>query len=156
MNARHIVLVAFAAAVTLTSAGAAGPAAPKQLVWITSKGVVYSPGKFELTPQQAGPVRPDSGTETAVGSLRDVVREGQRVSISDWVYTLKGKRGNLVIRARIEYVQAGNRYHVGIGTWEVVRGTDQYAQITGGGRLGSVWLDVGPFSERRVGFLTLP
>jgi hypothetical protein len=47
VNARHMVLVAFAAAVTLTSAGAAGPAAPKQLVWITSKGVVYSPGKFD-------------------------------------------------------------------------------------------------------------
>lgn len=70
MNTRHIVLVAFAAAVTLTSAAAAGPAAPKQLVWITSKGVVYSPAKFELTPQQAGPVRPDSGTETAVRSFR--------------------------------------------------------------------------------------
>ena len=147
---------ALAAAVTLTSAAAAGPAAPKQLVWITSKGVVYSPGKFELTPQQAGPVKPDSGTETAVRNFRDVVREPQTVSISSWVYTLKGKRGNLVIRARIEYVEAGNRYHVGIGTWKVVRGTDQYAKVTGGGRLGSVWLDVGPFSERREGFLTLP
>ena len=140
----------------LTSAAAAGPAATKQLVWITSKGVAYSPGKFELTPQQAGPVKPDSGTETAVSNFREVVREGQAVSISNWVYTLKGKRGNLVIRARIEYVEAGNRYHAGIGTWKVMRGTNQYAQITGGGRLGSVWLDVGPFSERREGFLTLP
>jgi hypothetical protein len=84
------------------------------------------------------------------------MREGQRVSIGTWVYTLKGKRGNFVIRARIEYVEAGNEYHVGIGTWKVVRGTGQYAQITGGGRIGSVWLENGPFSERREGFLTLP
>jgi len=64
--------------------------------------------------------------------------------------------GNFVIRARIEYVEAGNGYHVGIGTWRAVCGTGYTTQITGGGRIGSVWLDSGPFSERHDGFLTLP
>jgi dipeptidyl aminopeptidase/acylaminoacyl peptidase len=76
------------------------------------------------------------------------VREGQRVQIVNWVTTLKGKRGSFVIRARIEHVEAGNGYHAGIGTWKFVRGTGQYAQVTGGGRVGNVWLEGGPWSER--------
>jgi hypothetical protein len=114
-----------------------------------------SSGTFVLEPLRAGALKPDSGTESAVWDSRVVIRQGQSVSIGNWVYTLKGKRGNFVIRARIEYVEAGNGYHVGTGTWKVVRGTGQYAQITGGGRIGSVWLDSGPFSERRDGYLTL-
>lgn len=158
MKARHAALVALGAAVTLTSVAAAAPDAAKQRVAITSKGVANpaSFGKFVLTPLQAGVLEADSGTESATWNDRVVMREGQRVSISNWVYTLKGKRGNFVIRARIEYVEAGNGYHVGVGTWKVVRGTGRYAQITGGGRIGSVWRDSGPFSERREGFLTLP
>jgi hypothetical protein len=85
------------------------------------------------------------------------MREGQRVAIYDSIVeTLKGKRGSLVIRSRIEYVDAGNGYHVGTGTWKVARGTGQYAQITGGGRRGDVYLDRGPWSGRNEGFLTLP
>src|SRR6266705_1861045 len=68
----------------------------------------------------------------------------------------KGKAGSLVIRYRTEYVDAGNGYHVGTGTWKVVRGTGQYAGITGGGRSGAVTLDRGPWSSRAEGFLTLP
>jgi hypothetical protein len=84
------------------------------------------------------------------------MRSGQRVSIYEGVVTLKGKRGTLVTRYRSEYVEGGNGYHVGIGTWKVVRGTGQYARITGGGRSGNVWLDRGPWSLRDEGFLTLP
>jgi hypothetical protein len=70
------------------------------------------------------------------------MREGQSVAIYDpIVETLKGKRGTLVIRSRIEYVDAGTGYHVGTGTWKVVRGTGRYARITGGGRRGDVYLD---------------
>ena len=85
------------------------------------------------------------------------MRGGDRVAIYDpIVETFKGKRGSLVIRSRIEYVDAGNRYHVGTGTWKVVRGTGQYARINGGGRRGDVYLDRGPWSGRNEGFLTLP
>jgi hypothetical protein len=88
---------------------------------------------------------------------RVVMREGQRVAIYDSIVeTFKGKRGTLVIRSRIEYVEAGSGYHVGTGTWKVVRGTGQYARIAGGGRRGDVYLDSGPWSGRTEGFFTLP
>jgi hypothetical protein len=157
MKAR-VALVALAAAVTLTSVAAAGPDAAKQRVVITSQAsqtTKVSP--FVLTPLQAGALKPDSGTQTAGSSSgRTVMREGQRVEIYDGVGTLKGNRGSLVVHLRTEYVDGGNGYHVGTGTWKVVRGTGQYAQITGGGRTGTVVLDRGPWSSRSEGFLTLP
>ncbi len=68
-------VAALAATVTLTSAVAAGSAAPKQLVWITSKGVVYSPGKFELTRSRPDPSSP-TRVRKPVRNFRDVVRNG--------------------------------------------------------------------------------
>jgi hypothetical protein len=110
---------------------------------------------FVLTPLQAGALKRDSGTQTAGSSSgRSVMREGQRVEIYDSVGTLKGKLGSLVIRYRTEYVDGGNGYHVGTGTWKILRGTGHYAQITGGGRSGTVWLDRGPWSSRSEGFHT--
>jgi len=158
MKARHSILVALAVTVTLTSVAAAGPEATKQRVAITSqaaKTTRVSP--FVLTPLQAGSLERDSGTMTAgLPSGRDVMREGQKVSIYDDVVTLKGKRGSLVIRYRSEYVDAGNGYQVSTNTWKVVRGTGQYARVTGGGRGGSVVFARGPWSSRDEGFLTLP
>jgi len=160
MKVRHAVLVALAAAVTLTSAAAAGPDAAKQRVALASHGAGANPNaaKFALTPLQAGTLKRDSGTGSAVLSdERVVMREGQRVAIYDSIVeTFKGKLGTLVIRSRIEYVEAGSGYHVGTGTWKVVRGTGQYARIAGGGRRGDVYLDSGPWSGRNEGFLTLP
>jgi hypothetical protein len=83
-----------------------------------------------------------------------VIRAGQRVSIYDGPATLEGKRGSFTIRYRSEYVEAGNGYHPGTGTWKVVRGTGQYALITGGGRSGHVWLESGPWCSQMEGFLT--
>jgi hypothetical protein len=158
MKARVVALVVLAAAVTLNSVAAAKPDAAKQRVVITSQAsqsANVSP--FVLTPLQAGALKRDSGTQTAGSSSgRTVMREGQRVEIYGSVGTLKGKRGSLVIRLRTEYVDGGNGYHVGTGTWKVLRGTGQYAQVTGGGRSGTVWLDRGPWSSRSEGFLTLP
>jgi hypothetical protein len=82
------------------------------------------------------------------------MRAGQRVTIVTWLTTLKGSRGSLVFRSRLEDVDAGNRYHVGVGTWKVVRGSGQYARVTGGGRIGNMWrVGPGTWSERREGFL---
>jgi len=158
MKGQGVTVVALAAAVTLTSVAAAGPDAAKQRVVITSQASQTTPiSPFVLTPLQAGPLKRDSGTQTAGSSSgRTVMREGQRVEIYDSVATLKGKVGSLVIRYRTEYVDGGGGYHVGTGTWKVVRGTGQYAQITGSGRSGTVWLDRGPWSSRVEGFLTLP
>lgn len=161
MKARLAIVVALAAAVTLTSVAAASPDASSQRVTIMTKGTsnALRPAEFVLTPLQAGALKKDSGTTASGGSLppeRIVMREGQKVTIYDPILeTLKGKRGTLVIRSRIEYVDAGNGYHVGTGTWKVVRGTGQYAQITGGGRRGDVWLDSGPWSGYNQGFLRI-
>jgi len=162
MKVRQAVLVVLAAAVTLTSVAAAGPHAAKQRVAITSKVVANtsSSGQFVLTPLQAGALKRDSGTESSVWNERVVMREGQSVEIDEGVQTLKGLRGSVTMRFRVEYVDAGNRYVSGTGTWKVVRGTGQYAHITGGGRSGTVSRDVppsrGPWSSRAEGFLTLP
>jgi hypothetical protein len=146
-------------AVTATSVAAAGPFAAEQRVAIVSYGAEANPNaaRFLLTPLQAGALRRDSGTGSAVlSNERVVMREGQRVAIYDSVVeTFKGKRGTLVIRSRIEWVEAGSGYHIGTGTWMVVRGTGPCARAAGGGRRGDVYLDSGPWSGRNEGFLKL-
>jgi hypothetical protein len=160
MNTPQPIVLALAAAIALTSVAAAGPDAAKQRVAIVTKGVANSssPSRFVLTPLQAGALKRDSGTtEASLPGERVVMRAGQKVSIYEpIVETLKGKRGTLVIRSRIEYVDAGNGYHVGTGTWKVVRGTGHYARVIGSGRRGDVWLDRGPWSGNNEGFLTRP
>jgi hypothetical protein len=159
MKARHAVLVAIATAGTLASIAAARPLAAKQGVMITSQAAKpTSTAPFVLTPLQPGALKRDSGTESCTWKGPHIVmREGQKAEIYDPVVcTDKGSRGSLTIRSRIEWVDAGSGYHVGAGTWKVVRGTGQYAGVTGGGRSGGVWLDRGPWSGRSEGFLTLP
>ena len=164
MKARVVAVVALAAAVTLTSVAAAGPNAAKQRVAIDMK--LWPQKTFVFTPLQAGPLKSDSGT---IGhnllsiTPRDVMRDGQKVTIYDGgVATLTGKRGTLTIRDRTEWVHLerdgngdGENDTIAIGTWKVVRGTGQYARVTGGGRSAQVgapkeWL------ARYQGFLTLP
>jgi len=157
MKARHIMLAALAAAATLTSVAAAGHAAAKQQVAITSNGVLNATafGKFVFTPLQAGALKRDTGTETSQWSERFVMREGQRVTVQNYVTTRKGKRGSFEVRSRMEYVDAGNGYLAGTNTWKFVRGTGQYAQITGGGRGGDV-VHSPRWSDHYEGFLTIP
>jgi hypothetical protein len=148
MKVRTIVLVAVVAAVTLTSVAAAGPDAAKQRVSITTKGFDdgTSVGQFVLTAHDVGALRGDSGKQTCrLGPERDATRDGQQVSIYDpTVCTYEGKRGTFVARSRNEWVDAGNLYFIQTGTWKVVRGTGQYARVTGGGRVAGVWVDRGP------------
>jgi hypothetical protein len=157
MKARHAVLVALAAAVTLTSVAAAEPDAARQRVVINMK--IHPQKTFVLTPQQFGPLKRDSGTIsgnwTSI-SGRKVMRDGQEV----WIYngavtTLTGQRGTLTIRDRNEWVDVGNHDSVAIGTWKVVRGTGQYAGIVGKGRNGHAGLG-SPWYARYEGLLTLP
>jgi hypothetical protein len=157
MRPQHATLVALAVAITLTSAAAARTDAAKQRVAITSQAGRTTPvSPFVLTPLEGGPLKRDSGTATgALPPERVVIRNGQSISVYDGVSTLRGKRGSLAMRYHSEYVDAGNGYHVGTGTWKVVRGTGQYAGISGGGRSGDVWLERGPWSSRNEGFLTV-
>lgn len=110
---------------------------------------------FELTPLQAGVLQRDSGTEQSSFTGHVAMRNGQRVVVTDGVETLEGDDGTLELRFQIEWVGAGNHYRVGIGTWKVVRGTGRYAETTGGGRRGDIWLKRGrgPWSGRAEGFL---
>ena len=168
MKARHAVLVALAAAVTLTTVAAAGSAAPKQRVAMDMK--ICSPGKsqgtFVVTPLQAGPLKRDSGTIDSnwlsiIG--RDVMRDGQKVTIYVGAVTaLTGKRGTLTIRDRNEWVDLGRDGNgdgendgIAFSTWKVVRGTGQYAAVVGKGRGGHAGLGC-PWYARYEGFLTLP
>ena len=142
MKAGHAVLVALVAAVTLTAVAAAHPEAKKQRIAFTTQAshtTTVSP--FVLTPLEAGAIKADSGKMIAssVSADREVIREGQSVSIMSAPATLKGKLGTLVVRFRSEWVDAGNGYSVAIDSWKVVRGTGQYAGVTGGGRGASVW-----------------
>ena len=168
MKARHAVLVALAAAVTLTSIAVAGRDAAKQRVVIDMK--LCSPGKsqktFVLTPLQAGPLKRDSGT-ISFNFLsippRDVMRDGQKVTIYDrGVATLTGRVGTLTIRERTEWVHLeqdgngdGELDTIAVGTWKVMRGTGQYAGIAGKGRNGHLGLG-SPWYARYEGFLTRP
>ena len=158
MKARLVTLVALAAAVTLTAFAAAGPDAAKQRVAISMKNP--GGGTFVLRPLQPGTLKRDSGTVSLVNNGRTtVMREGQSVDIYRSTYTLKGKRGTMSIRERLEFVEVSNEKvpgfdftpGVGIGTWNVVGGTGAYAKITGGGRSGQ---QGHPWLAQQEGFLT--
>lgn len=161
MKARHAVLLAVCAAVTLSSVAAAGPEATKQRAAITIERLPG--GAFVLTPLKAGPLKRDSGTAgISYGSPRVVIRDGQKIEIYSGVYTLTGKRGSLSVRERNEWRDIGsdgngdgNLDGVAVGTWKIVRGTGEYAGIVGGG--GSAHAGLGnPWNARLEGFLTKP
>jgi hypothetical protein len=163
MHARHVVLAALAAAVTLTSAASAGPDAAKQRVSITAK--VLPTGAAVLDPLQAGALERDSGRFNGKWSPtpdRTVIRDGQKVDIHPALWTFTGKQGTIVFRERTEWVDIGNDSNrdgsddsVAVGTWKVVRGTGDYAGIAGGGRSGHEGLGRRWYA-RYEGFLTFP
>jgi len=161
MKARLAALVA-TAAVMLTSVAAAGPDAAKQRVVITSKLEPHE--TFVLVPSTAGALKRDSGTVSVdPGNSREVKRDGQKVGIFPRaVYKFTGKLGSFTVHERTEWVEVSNvntRYGyppgVAIGTWKVVRGTGQYAKLTGGGGSGHAGLGR-PWLAQHEGFLTPP
>jgi hypothetical protein len=139
--------VILAAALTLSTAAAAGESEPKQRIAINASVIGEA---FALVPLQPGTVKRDSGRmsgdwRSAPG--RDIVRNGQTVGIYTNTWTLGGKRGTLTIRERTQWVSAGadgngdgEEDYVAIGTWKVVRGTGAYAGLTGGGGSGHAGL----------------
>jgi len=138
-----------AAAVTLTAGAAAGPVAAKQRIAITVKGDGHT---FVLTPLTGGELRRDSGTfSDCCWSEHVIVRDGQKIEINDPLATYVGRRGTLVVHYRVEWVNAGNGYIVGTGTWKIVRGTGAYKVITGGGRSAGAWIRDSFVSARAEG-----
>jgi hypothetical protein len=154
MRALRAVFVALAAAVMLTSVASAG--ATKQRVEINMK--IFPAKTFVLTPLQAGALERDSGTQGCDGEpdKLEVLRDGQQIfpwTCRAWVFT--GKRGTLVLRSQFTWIEAGGPYNIATGTWKVVRGTGQYAGLTGGGRSAQVGSPSG-WVARYQGFLTHP
>jgi hypothetical protein len=111
---------------------------------------------------RAGVLERDAGIARIVfGAWDQVMREGQGVEILRAIFTFEGKRGSLTIRERTEWVDAGvdaGGPSVATGTWKVVRGTGQYAQVVGGGWSAHSGLSgrAHPWYARQEGLLTLP
>jgi hypothetical protein len=156
MQARNAALVVLLVALTVVS-GADGtartskPTASKQRVMITSKAGV---DRFTLVWLRPGAAITDSGSvDYCCYGARHLVRDGQSVLVNEPRETFAGKRGTLVLRVRIEWLDAGNAYTVGVSTWKVLRGTGAYEGVTGGGRGAASWLPRGPVSFHADGFL---
>ena len=140
-------LVAVAAIVTLTSTAAARPAAAKKqrVAWMTGAGRTTLVSDIALFPLQAGPLKADSGKIIAKS------HEG------DDPVTFKGRRGTLVFTTEQKWTDVGRGFGVATGTWKVVRGTGQYAGVTGGGTSLNVWYEsTDDWTERGEGVLRLP
>ncbi len=139
MKAGRIIVAALVAAIGLTSVAAARPDATKQRVQIDMK--IHPKTTFVLTPLEGGTIDNDSGKQGCDGepTKRTVYRDGQEAYPWDcaaWTFT--GKRGTLVLHSKFTWIEAGGAYNIATGTWKVVRGTGQYARVSGGGRIAQV------------------
>ena len=143
--------IAVFSTLALASSANAASAPTTQRISITAKAGING---FVLRPFEAGALAPDSGTATwCCWGQRLLIRDGQRVEINNPLATLTGKRGTLVLRWRIEWLDAGNGYTIGTGIWKVVRGNGAYQGISGRGRGAASWLPRGPVTFRAEGFL---
>ena len=151
MNRKLIVVAALGAiAVTVAAVAAAGPVAAKQRIAVQVK----SGGSFVLTPLTSGAIKPDSGTATfCCWTQRSIVRDGQAVDINNPQMTLTSKRGTLVARNQIGFVDLPDGWAVFTGTWKVISGTGVYAGLSGGGRGAGVQLPNGNERSQFEGLL---
>ena len=139
------------AAVMLTAVASAGSAAAKQRVTIQVKS-----GKsgFVLTPLTSGAVKRDTGAVTfCCWTQRFTTRDGQAIEINNPQMTLTGKRGTLVARNQIGWIDVPDGLAVFTGTWKVISGTGDYAGLAGGGRGAGVQLANGTTKAQFEGFL---
>ena len=146
-----VVAALVAAAATLAVVATAEPIAAKQRVAIQEKAET----SFVLTPLTPGAIKGDAGTASfCCWTERHIVRDGQDIDINDPQMTLTLKRGTLVVRNRIGFVDIPDGWAVFTGTWKVIRGTGAYAGASGGGRRAGVQLPNGSVNSRFEGFLT--
>ena len=152
MSKKLAAVVALAAAgATFATVAAAGPVAVKQRVAIQEKA-----GAFVLSPMTSGAIKRDTGTASfCCWTDRHIVRDGQAIDINDPEITLTLKRGTLLIRSTIGFIDIPDGWAVFTGTWSVIRGTGDYAGLSGGGRRAGVTLPNGNVTSRFDGFLSL-
>ena len=139
------------ACVTLTAVASAGGDASKQRIAIQGQGV-----GFTLKPLGAGALESDSGSVAfCCWTTRTTIRDGQAVDITNGPQmTLVGRHGTLVARNRMEWLTVAGGYQLFTGTWKVVRGTGDYAGLSGGGGIAGIELPNGEVKWRREGFVT--
>jgi len=142
-------IVAAAVLATVASAGA-GSAGSKQRIEIQETGA-----SFVLTPLTSGAIKRDTGTATfCCWTERRIMRDGQAIDIDNPQMTLTLKRGTLVIKNQIGFIDIPDGWAVFTGTWKVIHGTGDYAGLTGGGRRAGVQLANGGLIKSQFeGFL---
>ena len=143
------------AAVALATVASAGSVSGKQRVAIWSDSCNATACQFHLAPLGPGALKEgDTGTATfCCWTQRFITRDGQKIEINNPRGTLVGKRGTVVIRQQLEWLDISNGYAVSTGTWKVVRGTGDYAGLSGRGRHAGIELPDGTFKWREEGFV---
>jgi hypothetical protein len=110
---------------------------------------------FVLTPLTSGAIKLDTGAATfCCWSSRHIMRGGQAIELNNPQMTLTGKRGTLVARNRIGWVDIPDGWAVFTGTWKVISGTGDYAGLSGVGRGAGAMLPNGIGKSRFEGFLS--
>jgi hypothetical protein len=148
---RPIGLAILAASIALSIGASAGAISGKQRVVIQWKGA----SGFALTPLTSGKLKGDTGTATfCCWKSRVVTRDGLKVEIGEPKMTLVGQRGTLVASNRMEFLDIRGGYSLFTGTWKVIRGTGDYAQLSGSGRIAGIVLPNGTAKWQREGSLS--
>jgi hypothetical protein len=143
-------LVAIAA--TLATIAAAAPAGARQRVSIAVTGGAGS--KFALTALTAGAIKSDTGVASfCCWTQRFITRDGQSIELNNPQMTLTGKRGTIVARNQIGWIDIPDGWGVFTGTWTVIRGTGAYAGLAGGGRGAGVMFNSSETKATFEGFL---
>jgi hypothetical protein len=143
-------------AIALGASAAAEPVAAKeratgQRIEIQSN----ADGSFLLIPLTSGSIRRDTGAAAfCCWTMTRITRDGQAIDINDPQMTLTGKRGTLVVRNRIGFIDIPDGWAVFTGTWKVIRGTGDYAGVSGGGRGAGVAPPNGRAKATFDGFLS--
>jgi hypothetical protein len=152
MNTKLTAVAALAAtAATLAAVASAAPVAAKQRVSIQITGA----GTFALTALTPGAVKSDTGAATfCCWTQRYITRDGQSIEIDNPQMTLTGKRGTIVARNQIGWIDVPDGWGVFTGTWKVIRGTGAYAGLAGGGRGAGVALANNNTKATYEGFLS--
>jgi hypothetical protein len=153
---RKLTAVALLAATAVTLAfAAAGPVAAKDRTTRQRIAIQQNvDGSFVLTPLTSGSIKRDTGFASfCCWTAKRITRDGQTIDVNDPQMTLASKRGTLVVRNRVGFVDIPDGWSIFTGTWTVIRGTGDYTGISGGGRGAGVTLANGSAKARFEGFL---
>jgi len=152
----HTKLMAVAVAVAATAlvglASARGAATRQQVELTYGNG---NPSQTALTPLTSGSILADRGsTSWCCWTQKTVERDGEQLDVDNPLATFVGKRGSLVWREQITWVNLASGYAVATGTWRIVRGTGAYQHLGGHGHVAFVTdAKTKVLSYRAVGFV---